>query len=156
MVVAYQQSLSITVSGGSSMASLCLCLLSLSIQFSFLAYLYFALLRPKTISLLTNGIHSIQRGIPHQLSIEISTPATVLTHWSQGLQFYELVDVTENKIAHGITRRVEVLRTKNYNHHPKRKQKRQGLNSAVRERLRKKDHEFQDLNVVASRPAWAP
>lgn len=52
---------------------------------------------------------------------------------SRGLQFYELVeDANENKKAHGITRRMEVSRTKNYNHHSKRKQTRQGLNPAVR------------------------
>ena len=37
-----------------------------SFSFVFPTYLYSALHRPKTISLLINGIHSIPRGIPHQ------------------------------------------------------------------------------------------
>ena len=38
----------------------------------FLAYIY-SLYRPKTVSLLTNGIHTIQREIPHQSVTDVVT-----------------------------------------------------------------------------------
>ena len=65
-VVAYQQSFSASVSGGSSMASLWLCLLSPSIQFIFPCLPKFCPInKPRQFFLFTDGIHCIQRGIPH-------------------------------------------------------------------------------------------
>ena len=49
-------------------------LLSPSIQFSFPSYFYSAMPRPKTVSLLTNCIHSIQREIPTSKLKALHTP----------------------------------------------------------------------------------
>ena len=43
----------------------------LAFSLVFPAYFYSALCRPKTVSLLTNGIHSIQRRIPHHSSLQV-------------------------------------------------------------------------------------
>ena len=92
-LVAYQQGSSMSVSDCGSMTSLCLCLLSFSIQFSFphLALFFLLCYRLKAVSLLTNAIHSIQRGILHHMTecgliyccgtIILHTVKACCSHW---------------------------------------------------------------------------
>ena len=67
MAVAYQQGSGTFVPGGGYMVSLDSAFFLPAFSLVFPVYLYFALRRPKTIPLLTNSIHSIQKGIPHYL-----------------------------------------------------------------------------------------
>ena len=66
MIVAYWKGSGMCVPNGIYMAPTDSTFFLLPFSLVFPAYLYFALSRPKKVSLLTSGIYIIQRGIPHQ------------------------------------------------------------------------------------------